>query len=165
VPLVLESIAAIVMGVLLLISPQNASQLLTVMFGLFWLIHGFGWLWSILRDRREWGWRFAGGLGSIALGILLLAHPLGATYLGAAVMVWIAGASGCVIGVVMAIKGIAYYRWGQAVLGFLTLGASFLLLLGAARASMIVPLVLGAAAILVGGYGLIAAARKGGGKH
>jgi uncharacterized membrane protein HdeD (DUF308 family) len=160
-PLALESLAAIVMGILLLVSPQQAAQWLIVMFGLFWLIHGVVWLVSIFRNRKEWGWRFAAGVGSILLGGLLLAQPAWSAYLSSAVMVWIVGAAGCVIGVVMVIKGFAYYHWGRVVLGFLTMGASFLLLLGAPLASLTVPSLLGAAAILVGGYGLLKAARKG----
>ncbi|MCU0507181.1 MAG: hypothetical protein MUC34_02080 [Anaerolineae bacterium] len=60
----------------------------------------------------------------------------------------------------MIIRGIAYREWGKAILGFVALAAGFLLVLVAPQASLIVPLLIGAAAILCGLYGLFAAIRK-----
>jgi uncharacterized membrane protein HdeD (DUF308 family) len=159
-PLALESLAAIGIGILLMVSPKNAAQLLVILFGLFWLIYGISLLLSLFRNHKEWGWRLAGGIGSIALGALLVTHSLWSAYLGSAVLVWLFAAAGCMIGIIMIIKGIAYREWGKAILGFVALGGGLLLVLVAPQASLIVPLLMGASAILCGIYGLFAAVRK-----
>jgi uncharacterized membrane protein HdeD (DUF308 family) len=159
-PLALESLAAIAIGILLIVFPKNATQLLVILFGLFWIIYGVSLLLSLFRNHKEWGWRLAGGIGSIILGVLLATHSLWSAYLGSAVLVWLFAAAGCVIGIIMILKGIAYREWGKAILGFIALAAGFLLVLVAPGASLLVPVLIGAAAILCGGYGLIAAIRK-----
>jgi uncharacterized membrane protein HdeD (DUF308 family) len=159
-PLALEGLAAIAIGILLLVSPEDTSQLLAILFGGFWIIYGMSLLLSLIRNRKEWGWRLAGGLGSLVLGALLVTHSLWSAYIAAAVLVWLLAAAGCVIGVIMIITGIAYREWGKAVVGFLALGAGFLMVLVSPKTSLLMPLLLGVAGILCGGYALLAAIRR-----
>ena len=48
--LALESVAAIVIGILLLVSPQNTTLLIAILIGLFWLIRGVAWVVSTFRE-------------------------------------------------------------------------------------------------------------------
>jgi uncharacterized membrane protein HdeD (DUF308 family) len=160
--LVLEGIVAVVVGLLLVINPKNASLLITNLLGLFLVIRGIAWVISIFTNHKGWGWRLAAGIGALIVGAILLAGPALSTYLGAATILFFTAAAGCVIGIVMIIWGIAYHQWGRMILGILALILGFMLVLRSPIATLAVPIVLGIAAIAAGIYAIVAAIRKPG---
>lgn len=159
-PLALESAAAVIVGIMLLVSPKNASQMVIILLGLFWLIRGLVSVLSLLVNRKDWGRRLGFGILYIVVGALVLAYPLWGAYLGSAVAIWLIAAAGVMIGIVKIIRGFAYNEWGQILLGFLCIALGFLLAVGAPAASLAVPWLVGLGAIIVGGAGIVAAIRK-----
>src|SRR5918911_3055929 len=151
----LEGIAAVIIGLFLLTAPGITLLFLVQVTGFFWLIGGVLRIVSIFVDSSLWSWKLVGGIIGVLAGIVVLQHPLWSTLLLPAIYVIILGIQGIIIGgtsLVMAFRG---GGWGAGILGVLSIVFGIVLLLdpvfiGAA----ILPFVLGAFA-LVGGIAAI----------
>jgi uncharacterized membrane protein HdeD (DUF308 family) len=151
----LEGIAAVIIGLFLLTSPGITLLYLVQVIGFFWLIRGVLQIVSIFVDSSLWGWKLIGGIIGILAGILVLQHPLWSTLLLPALLVIILGLQGLVSGgasLVMAFRG---GGWGTGILGALSIVFGIILLLNPVFIGIaILPFVLGAFA-LVGGIAAI----------
>ena len=72
----LEGIAAIILGLLLLTSPGATVMILVQVLGLYWLIKGILQIVSIFVDSSRWGWKLFVGILGIVAGIVILRHPM-----------------------------------------------------------------------------------------
>src|SRR5262245_15820918 len=78
VPLV-QGIAALAVGLLLLTRPASTLVILTIFLGAYWLVGGaFDAIAAISRraSDRHWTFALAGGVLSGIVGLLLLAQPV-----------------------------------------------------------------------------------------
>jgi len=118
-PLV-QGIAAVVIGLLLIFMPAKTTVVLVLFLGWWWLISGIFEIGSIFVDRTAWGWRLFTGLLSVLAGAYIIGAPL----VGAAVVVGIAtlmlGINGMIIGIADIIKATQGAGWGKGVLGVLS---------------------------------------------
>jgi uncharacterized membrane protein HdeD (DUF308 family) len=73
----LEGIAAIILGLLLLTAPQATLLVLVQLLGIYWLVKGIFQIISIFIDSSRWGWKLFAGILGIVAGIIILGHPLG----------------------------------------------------------------------------------------
>jgi uncharacterized membrane protein HdeD (DUF308 family) len=154
----LAGILAIVIGVLLIVSPQPTATYLFWILGIVCLVGGVVALVSILFSRVSWGWKLLGGMIGIILGLALISQPLFAAYLAAAISLWILGAIVIVAGVVLIIMGFSrFFPWALAIAGVLVVVIGALLVLVSVIGPQKAPWVFGVAAI-VAGIGVIAAA-------
>jgi uncharacterized membrane protein HdeD (DUF308 family) len=154
----LEGIAAVIIGILLLTSPGIPLFALVQITGFFWLIGGIFRIVSIFVDSSSWGWKLLGGIIGILAGLVVLQHPVWSTLLLPAVYVIILGIQGIVLGgasLVMAFRG---GGWGTGVLGVLSIILGVVLLLNPLFIGIaVLPFVLGAFALVGGILAVVAA--------
>ena len=65
--ILVEGIAVLILGVLLLVAPGMTTLILVQFVGIYWLIAGIFKIISIFMDSSGWGWKMAGG---IVVGLL-----------------------------------------------------------------------------------------------
>ena len=154
----LEGIAAVIIGILLLTSPGIPLFALVQITGFFWLIGGIFRIVSIFVDSSSWGWKLLGGIIGILAGLVVLQHPVWSTLLLPAVYVIILGIQGIILGgasLVMAFRG---GGWGTGVLGVLSIILGVVLLLNPLFIGIaVLPFVLGAFALVGGILAVVAA--------
>ena len=154
----LEGIAAVIIGIFLLTSPGITLFALVQFTGFFWLIGGIFRIVSIFVDSSSWGWNLLGGIIGILAGLVVLQHPLWSTLLLPAVYVVILGIQGIILGgasLVMAFRG---GGWGTGILGVLSIVLGVVLLLNPLFIGIaVLPFVLGALALFGGIIAIVAA--------
>lgn len=155
--MLIEGIAAILIGVALLFIPLKSTAILVQFLGIYWLIVGIIDIVRIFMDSSLWGWKLFSGIIGILAGIAILQHPLWATILVPGVLVWVFGFFGIVIGVIGLIQAFMGAGWGAGILGALSILFGMLLLTNALGASLALPFIIGILAI-VGGLAAIVGA-------
>lgn len=159
----LEGIAAVIIGIFLLTVPITALLLLVQFLGFFWLIGGIFRIVSIFVDSSLWGWKLLAGILGILAGIVVVRHPIWSTVLVPEILIILLGIQGIISGVaglVMAFRG---GGWGIGILGILSIILGLILLFNPLIGVAVLPFVLGAFS-LVGGIVAIVMAfslRKG----
>jgi uncharacterized membrane protein HdeD (DUF308 family) len=159
----LEGIAAVIIGILLLAAPGSTLFALVQIVGFFWLISGILRIVSIFVDSSLWGWKLVAGILGILAGIVVLQHPLWSTILVPAILIIFLGIEGIIFGgasLVMAFRG---GGWGSGVLGVLSIVFGLILLFNPLITVAFLPFVLGAFGVAGGVLAIIAAfmVRKG----
>ena len=147
----LEGIAAIIIGILLITNPAATLLALVVFLGFYWLFVGALELVRIFVDKSvPWYWSLLiGALGVIA-GIIVLRHPvLAAVVLPTAIVVWL-GVIGLVIGVFAMIGAFTGGGVGSFIFGLINFVIGLLLLGSPMVAALAVPLVFGILLLIQG---------------
>jgi uncharacterized membrane protein HdeD (DUF308 family) len=118
--LLIQGIAAILIGGMLLNKPLSTTVWLIYFVGWWWLISGIFDLVSLIWSRELWGWKvFSGILGIIAGGYIISA-PLIGTAIVVGTVTLLLGINGMIIGVIDVIKAFQGAGWGKGVLGVLS---------------------------------------------
>jgi uncharacterized membrane protein HdeD (DUF308 family) len=151
----LQGLAGILLGAMLLAEPGATLIAMTTFLGFYWLITGVLALVRIFTDRAvPWVWSLlVGGVG-IAAGVLVLRHPLLAALTAPTVLVIILGAQGLVMGVFDIMGGLKGGGIGLFILGAINVLVGLLLLGSPVAAALAVPLVFGVL-LLVQGIALV----------
>jgi uncharacterized membrane protein HdeD (DUF308 family)/predicted flap endonuclease-1-like 5' DNA nuclease len=139
----IEGIAAILLGMLLFSSPLATTAFLVQFLGIYWLAKGLFNIVSIFIDPSLWGWKLFSGIIGILAGILILQHPIWSTLIVPAVLVYIVAFSGLLLGLVGLIQAFRGGGWGAGVLGVLSILFGLILLFRPFLAVISVPWVLG----------------------
>ncbi len=155
--LLVEGIAAIVVGVLLLMNPAKMSVLLVQVLAIYWLIKGIVAIISIFIDSTAWGWKLFIGIVGIIAGYVLIQHPIGGTLTVAVSFTVVLGIQGIIIGIVEIIQAFQGGGWGIGILGGLSGIIGVWLLLNAWAAAAVLPWVLGILAIIGGIFAIVMA--------
>ena len=151
----LEGIAAVIIGLFLLTAPGITLFFLVQVTGFFWLIGGVLRIVSIFVNSSLWGWKLVGGVIGVLAGIVVLQHPLWSTLLVPAIYVIILGIQGIIVGATSLVMAFRGGGWGAGILGALSIVFGIVLLLDPVFiGTAVLPLVLGAFA-LVGGIAAI----------
>ena len=87
----IQGIAGVIIGLLLLINPLKTTVFLVQFLGIYWFVSGIFGIVSIFLDKSMWGWKLFAGLLGIFAGVLILQHPLWSTLLVPATLVIILG--------------------------------------------------------------------------
>ena len=151
----LEGIAAAIIGLFLLTAPGATLFVLVQVLGIFWLVGGLFRIVSIFIDTSLWGWKLVGGVLGILAGIVVLQHPLWSSVLVPAIYVLILGIQGLVLGGVNLVMAFRGEGWGIGILGALSIVFGLVLLFNVWIGVAVLPYVLGAVGI-VGGAAAIA---------
>src|SRR5579859_5892640 len=119
----LESIIALVFGLLLLFSPIKAALLLLQFIGIYWLISGIIAIFEIFTPRRGIGrgWLFLYGLIGILAGLAVWRHPFVSMILLPRVLIIFLGIVGIVMGLVALIQGVSGRSRWRLVLALLNI--------------------------------------------
>ena len=151
----LEGIAAILVGFLLLTEPASTVVAITILLGFYWLFVGALELVRMFVDRSvPWIWSLLIGILGIIAGVLVLNHPLFAAILLPATLVIYLGVLGIVMGIFGIIGGFAGGGIGSFIFGVLNLLIGILLLSSPVMATLAVPFVFGIL-LLIEGVALI----------
>jgi uncharacterized membrane protein HdeD (DUF308 family) len=151
----LQGLAGILLGAMLLAEPGATLIALTTFLGFYWLITGVLALVRIFTDRAvPWIWSLLVGVVGIAAGVLVLRHPLLAALTAPTVLVIILGAQGLVMGVFDIMGGLKGGGIGLFILGAINVLVGLLLLGSPVAAALAVPLVFGVL-LLVQGVALV----------
>lgn len=152
--LLLEGIAALALGILLILQPQMTTTLLVLVLGLYWLVSGILSIVRIFRDRSRWGLKLAAGILGIIAGLLALQFPLGVAIILQATVVVILGIIGLVVGLISIIEAFQGGGWGLGILGVISIILGFLLIFNPLQGAVSLPVVLGIIGI-IGGVAVI----------
>jgi len=151
----LEGIAALVLGVLFLRTPASSLLALTVFLGAYWLIRGIIGLIDVgIGPGITLGWRLFASIVSIVAGLFVLAYPLTSAGLLPVVYVIVLGVDALISGVVYIYHGARGAGASSLVLGVLDVLVGVLLLASPFQAALAVPFALGIL-LIVGGVSLI----------
>ena len=153
----IEGIAAIIIGILLLVNPRVTTTVLIQFLGIYWFIVGIIDIVRIFMDSRMWGWKLFSGIIGILAGIAIIQYPLWASFLVPTVMVWVFGFFGVAIGIIGLIQAFQGAGWGAGILGVLSILFGILLLTNAFIASFTLPFIFGILAIVGGLAALVMA--------
>jgi uncharacterized membrane protein HdeD (DUF308 family) len=126
--LLLEGIAAIIIGILLFTDTEQTVFTLVLFLGIWWFIGGIIDLIMLFFDRRKWGWRLVSGILGIIAGLVIIRHPMWAAVLVPATLAWILGFVGIIIGVMALIQAFQGAGWGAGILGVISIVLGIILL-------------------------------------
>jgi uncharacterized membrane protein HdeD (DUF308 family) len=146
----LQGIAAIVIGLLLIAQPYGTLAFLVLFLGIYWFISGIFSIISIFLDHTMWGWKLFTGILGIIAGLIVMQHPLWSSILVPATLVIILGIEGIIIGCVNLFAAFKGSGWGVGILGVLSIIFGILLLLNPLVATLVVPFVLGGLGVVGG---------------
>ncbi len=119
--LLFSGIASLVFGLLLFTQTTAALAIIMLLVGLMWFIQGVFDLMSIFIDKSEWGWKLFGGVIGIAAGLLVLKNPIESTAVMPAVIAWLMGLFGLLIGISSLIDAFLGGGWGSGVFGVVSI--------------------------------------------
>ena len=94
----LEGLAALIIGIYLFISPAPTVVLLVAILGWYWLITGILTLVTLIMDRTNATWRALSALLGIVAGIVIIGHPFWSAAIVPGTLVIIAGVLGVCFG-------------------------------------------------------------------
>jgi uncharacterized membrane protein HdeD (DUF308 family) len=151
----LEGIAAVMIGLLLLTDPGATLVTLMVFLGVYWTICGIFDLVHMFLDHTNWGWRLASGLLGIVAGLLVVRNPLWAAVLVPTTLVWVLAALGIVIGALAIIRAFKGDGWQAALLGVLSAGLGVILFAGNMTVNVAILVIVAAAFAIIGGIAAI----------
>jgi len=151
----LQGIAAILLGFMLLTNPGATLVALITFLGFYWLITGVLAVVRLFVDRdATWGWSLLIGVIGILAGISVLNHPMLAAITVPTVLVIIIGVEGLIMGVFELIRGFSGGGAGAFILGIFHVLIGLLLLGRPMAAALAVPFVFGVI-LLIEGVGLL----------
>jgi uncharacterized membrane protein HdeD (DUF308 family) len=153
----IEGIAAIIIGIFLLINPRITTVVLIQFLGIYWFIVGIIDIVRIFMDSTMWGWKLFSGIIGILAGIAIIQYPLWSSLLVPTVLVWVFGFFGIIIGVIGLIQAFQGAGWGAGILGVLSILFGLLLIFNAFVASLTLPFIFGILAIVGGLAALVMA--------
>jgi len=147
----LEGIAAIIFGILLIVHPGATLVAFVIFLGLYWLFVGVLELVRIfVDDSVPWYWSLLIGILGIVAGIIVLNHPIfAAVVLPTAIVIWL-GVLGVVIGVFAMIGAFTGGGVGSFIFGLVNFVIGLLLLGAPMMAALAVPLVFGILLLIQG---------------
>ena len=159
----LEGIAAVVIGILLLTSPGITLFALIQVIGFFWLIGGILGIVGIFIDSSLWGWKLVSGILGILAGIVVLQHPVWSSILIPALLVIFLGIQAIIsggAGLVLAFQG---GGWGRGILGVLNIILGLVLLFNPLIGVAVLPFMLGSISFIGGLSAIVIAFKMRGG--
>ncbi|MCK4725252.1 MAG: DUF308 domain-containing protein, partial [Anaerolineales bacterium] len=155
----IEAIAAIVIGLLLLINPGSTLAVLVRLLGFYFLFTGILSIISIFIDSSAWGWKLFSGILGILAGIVIIEHPLWSTLIVPTTFIIVIAIFAIIIGVINLMHAFRGAGWGKAALGALSILLGVVLLSRPLLATLSLPLILGILALAGGFLALIDAFR------
>lgn len=154
----LEGLAALIIGIYLFISPAPTVIILVSILGWYWLITGILTLITLILDRTDAAWRALSALLGIAAGIVIIGHPFWSAAIVPGTLVVLAGVLGICFGFISLFWALKE-GWGAAVMGVLSILFG-LLLIGSPMVGIAILVYLLGALGVVGGLASIYLAIK-----
>jgi len=148
--LLIQGIAAVVIGGLLMTQTLVTTLVIVTFLGWWWLISGIFDIISLFWNRTQWGWKLFSGF----LGIIVGGFIIGAPFIGAASLLLayalILGIGGVVYGIVDIVKAFQGAGWGRGVLGAFSVLFGLVIAFNLAPAAVALPWVFGLFGVVFG---------------
>jgi len=160
--LLLQGIAAIILGILLLANPGQTTVALVVLAGLYWLVSG---VFAIIRiftkaGKSHWAWSLLIGILGILAGIFVLTHRFYSTLMLPTMLVAVIAIEGLAMGVMEILRGAQGDGAGAILIGVLDILIGLWLFFHPMAAALALPFLLGLLGIGFGTYLIYLAFRK-----
>jgi uncharacterized membrane protein HdeD (DUF308 family) len=146
----IQGVAAALLGLLLLTNPAATTVILVQFLGIWWLVGGILSVVAIFIDRTNWPLRAFSGVLGIVAGILVLNHPLWSALLIPTTLVVLLGVLGVLIGIIYLLQAFQGEGWGIGLLGILSVALGLYLAFNPLGATLALPIVIGALAVVGG---------------
>lgn len=140
---ILNGIAAIVLGFLMVMNPAGTISALVLFLGIYWLVTGVISLISLLWDRWNWGLRLVTGILGILAGLFIVRNPLISAVLVPATAAFWLGIIGILIGISELIQAFRGGGLGLGILAVLSIIAGLLLVTSPVAAGFTLTIILG----------------------
>lgn len=163
--LLLEGIAGLLIGILLLTQTGATLYTLVVFLGVYWLVTGILDLVMLFVDRTQWGWKLFSGIVGILAGLVIVRNPLWASVLIPATLVWLLGFMGIAIGAVMIVRAFMGGGWAAAILGVISLLLGGLLLFNTVFSTVVLIYAVAIWAIIGGIFAIVGSFMVRGQQH
>ncbi len=157
--ILIEGIAAIIVGILFLASPGSTLVVLVQLLGIYFLVTGILSIVAIFIDSSAWGWKLFSGIIGILAGFIIIEYPLWSTLLVPTTIVLVIAIFAIIIGFINLIHAFQGAGWGLGILGVLSILLGIALLARPILSALSLPLVLGILAIVGGILAVINAFR------
>jgi uncharacterized membrane protein HdeD (DUF308 family) len=149
--ILLQGIAGIVLGSMLVTDPAGATLAIVAFLGFYWLFMGILALVRIFVDQTvPWIWSLLIGIVGILAGLSVIKHPLLAAIGVPTAIVIILGVQGLIMGVLEIVGAFAGGGIGSFILGAIYIVVAILLLGSPVIAALAVPMVFGVLLLLQG---------------
>lgn len=146
----IAGIAALIVGLLLLISPGMTLLVLVQILGAYWLVTGVLALVNLCIDRTLWGWKLVSGVLGVLAGLIVLRDPLWSTIFVPAVLVIFLAIEALIMGITQVTSAFGGGGSGLALLGILNIIFGIILLLNPLVGVSALPILLGIFAVIGG---------------
>jgi len=151
----IQGIASIILGFLLLTNPAATAVSLVVFLGAYWLVSGVMDFVRLFTDSGQWAWHLLLGVSGVVAGLLVRRHPLMSTVATGTFLVSLLAFGSIAMGVLGIIRGIKEDGWGSIAIGVVNLLIGLWLLFNPLSAIVALPTVLGIFAVVGGVLTLI----------
>ena len=151
----LQGIAALVIGILLITNPTATLVTLVIFLGVYWFIGGIFELVSLFIDRTHFGWKLVSGILGILAGIVIVQNPLWSAILVPATLVWVLGIFGIIIGAIELFRAFQGAGWGVGILGVISIILGLILMVVNPLVATIVLVYIAAIWAIIGGIAAI----------
>ncbi len=155
----IQGIAAVVLGLLLLTNPAATAVSLVVVLGAYWLVSGVMDFVRLFTDSGQWGWHLLLGVTGVVAGILVLQNPLTSTLATGTFLVGLLAFSSIFMGVLGVVRGIKEDGWGSITIGVVNMLVGLWLLFNPLKAFVALPVMLGVFALIGGAITIVNAFR------
>jgi uncharacterized membrane protein HdeD (DUF308 family) len=152
--ILIEGIALILLGILLLLRPGMTTLIFIQFLGIYWLVGGIFKIVSIFLDSSLWGWKLLAGILGIIAGIIVIQHPVWSPVIVGSTLVILLGIQGIIYGGVGLFQAFKGAGWGAGILGGISILFGIYLLANIGAATLVLPWVVAVLA-LVGGVAAI----------
>ncbi len=125
--ILLEGLAALIIGIMLIINPVQTTILLVQILGWYWLITGILTLILLFMDRTDLIWKLISGILGIVVGLLIIGSPLVSAAIVPATLIIIVGILAIAFGAISLFWALKS-GWGAAIMGVLSIIFGLLLL-------------------------------------
>jgi uncharacterized membrane protein HdeD (DUF308 family) len=146
--ILIEGLAAIIVGILLLANPGSILAVLVRLLGIYFFVTGILSIIAIFIDNTAWSWKLFAGIIGILTGFIIIEYPLWSTLLLPTTFVLVIAVFAISIGLINIIHGIQEADWGKGILGVISILLGVVLLARPILATISLPLVLGVLGIL-----------------
>jgi uncharacterized membrane protein HdeD (DUF308 family) len=155
----IEGVAAVVLGILLLAAPGQTLVAMIAIVGLFFIVKGVLFFTSLFVDRSQWFAKVLAGILSLVVGVIVVQHPLWASALVPTTLTMTVGVLAVAVGVIGLAQALSGGDWLHAALGILSVLIGLPFIFNPSGTSSILVTILGLVAV-VGGLAVIVTALR-----
>src|SRR5215471_241571 len=161
----LEGIAGLLIGILLLTQTGVTLFTLIVFVGVYWFVTGILQLVMLFVDSTQWGWHLFSGVIGILAGLVVIRHPAWSAVLIPTTLVWMLGIAGVIVGLVSFVHAFMGGGWAAAILGVISIILGGLLLFNTVVATVVLVYAVAIWAIIGGIFAIVGAFLLRGRQH